>query len=98
MKHSQVDRIYKAVIALSVGLVCFVLAGNPQAAFAAMGPPLSINAQVLDGASSANRFIVRSTGGAAGINLTCLVLGCQVVEGVGDPDSRSEERRVGKEW
>src|SRR5436309_5391026 len=88
MKHSQVDRIYRAVIALWVGLVCFVLAGNPQAAFAAMGPALSINAQLLDGPSSANRFIVRSTGGDAGINLTCLVLGCQVVEGVGDPDSQ----------
>jgi subtilisin family serine protease len=32
------------------------------------------------------RFIVRNSGGVAAINTVCQLLGCNVVEGIGDPD------------
>jgi subtilisin family serine protease len=35
-----------------------------------------------------NRFIVRDSGGLLGINTSCALLGCQVLEGIGDPDGQ----------
>ena len=43
---------------------------------------LSLN---LGGSYSSTRLIVRDTLGLSGLNLTCLLLGCQVKQGIGDP-------------
>jgi subtilisin family serine protease len=55
----------------------------------AIMPPLThTNAQVLNALAAPNRFIVRDTAGASGIALTCSLLGCEVIEPLGDPDGQ----------
>ena len=42
----------------------------------------------LGGSYSSTRLIVRDTLGLSGLNLTCLVLGCQVKQSIGDPSGQ----------
>ncbi len=49
------------------------------------------SAQVLSlnlGGTGGTRLIVRDTLGLPGLNLTCILLGCQVQQGLGDPDGQ----------
>src|SRR5437588_12047558 len=78
-------------------LFCLILVVLLQAGLAATPASLRLNAQLLGGTSSAShasrasrasRFIVRDIAGLSGINLTCSLLGCQVLQGVGDPDGQ----------
>src|SRR6185437_16445270 len=69
---------------LTLCLWCLALISIPAAA--SPMPPVRLHAQL--GAiktSSPARFIVRDTQGLSGLNLTCSLLGCQVLEAVGDP-------------
>jgi subtilisin family serine protease len=65
-----------------------------QPGFAITAPaPKQVNAQLLGGLlggllGPTNRYIVRDSGGLLGLNLTCIVFGCKVVQGLGDPDSQ----------
>lgn len=88
MKKSHFNRRNKAKRVLWIALVCSTFVSYAQMGFAAMRSAVPINAQLLGGSSSPNRFIVRNTAGASGINFTCLVLGCQVLESIGDPDGQ----------
>jgi subtilisin family serine protease len=73
---------------LRIGLLCSVLAVYLQPAIASSLPRIDINAQVAIGTSSTFRYIVRDIQGLSGINLACSLLGCQVVESIGDPDGQ----------
>src|SRR2546423_2189996 len=42
----------------------------------------------LGGSYSSTRLIVRDTLGLSGLNLTCLLLGCKVKQGIGDPSGQ----------
>jgi subtilisin family serine protease len=60
-----------------------------QPGFAVAPPPSKVNAQLLGGLlGGTNRYIVRDTRGLLGLNLTCLLFGCKVLEGIGDPDGQ----------
>jgi subtilisin family serine protease len=51
----------------------------------------SASAQVLSlnlGGTGGTRLIVRDTLGLPGLNLTCILLGCKVQQGLGDPDGQ----------
>jgi subtilisin family serine protease len=56
--------------------------------------PTKTNAQLLGGLLGgggllpSTRYIVRDTQGLLGLNLTCLLFGCKVVEGIGDPNGQ----------
>ena len=88
MKQDHINRLTRIKNTLLIALACSLLVGSTQLGVAQMLPVSGINAQLLDGSSPQNRFIVRHTGGAPGINLTCLLLACQVVQGLGDPDGQ----------
>lgn len=59
-----------------------------QPGMAITSPAPKTNAQLLGGLLSTNRYIVRDTQGLLGLNLTCLLFGCKVLEGIGDPDGQ----------
>jgi subtilisin family serine protease len=63
-----------------------------QPGFAVAPPPPKVNAQLLGGLLGGllptQRYIVRDTKGLLGLNLTCLLFGCKVLEGIGDPDGQ----------
>lgn len=72
---------------LWVGLLTFLFLFL-QPAPATTLPPVHINAQVLSATTSPIRYIVRDSQGLAGIGSTCSLLGCQVLESIGDPDGQ----------
>jgi subtilisin family serine protease len=76
------DRCNKAKNALCIALVCSMFA-----LFVPQGIA-QINGPLFHQASPPSQFIVRDSAGSAGINLTCLLLGCQVLRGIGDPDGQ----------
>src|SRR5438477_4522042 len=88
MKQDHLNRLTRIKNTLLIALACSLLVGSTQLGVAQMLPVSGINAQLLDGSSPQNRFIVLHTGGVSGINLTCLLLACQVVQGLGDPDGQ----------
>lgn len=73
---------------LWIALLCAVLAACSQYARAAILPKIPIEAQFGSAVFSPAQFIVRDTQGLSGINLTCSLIGCQVLESIGDPDSQ----------
>lgn len=76
----------KAVI-LMFSVCCLVLA--PQWAAARPVPSVALDAQLaIAKTSSPARFIVRDTQGLPGLNFTCSLLGCQVIETIGDPNGQ----------
>jgi subtilisin family serine protease len=79
--------------------ICFVLilamfTVYVQPGFAIAAPAPKVNAQLLGGLLGGggllptSRYIVRDTRGLLGLNLTCLLFGCKVLEGIGDPDGQ----------
>lgn len=76
------DRCNKAKNALCIALVCSMFA-----LFVPQGIA-QINGQLFHQASPPSQFIVRDSAGSAGINFTCLLLGCQVLRAIGDPDGQ----------
>jgi subtilisin family serine protease len=65
-----------------------------QPGFALAPPAPKANAQLLGGLLGGlgllptQRYIVRDTRGLLGLNLTCLLFRCQVLQGIGDPDGQ----------
>ena len=85
-QHSRSKAGISVVLVLAL-LTVYVLPGF------AITPPKA-NAQLLSGLLGSggllptNRYIVRDAKGLLGLNLTCLVFGCKVLEGIGDPDGQ----------
>jgi subtilisin family serine protease len=77
-----------------VALILALFTVYVQPGMAITPPAPKTNAQLLGGLLggggllSANRYIVRDTQGLLGLNLTCLLFGCKVLEGIGDPDGQ----------
>lgn len=98
MKASRLkDRRGKAKNLLTVALVLCLLAAYGQPGFTLGLPSTNANAQLLGTWSAAtaqspgsanSRFIVRDTAGLSGLTFTCLLLGCNVIESVGDPNGQ----------
>ena len=94
MKATDLGCRKGAITRFFVALFCLILVVLLQAGLAATPASLRLNAQLLGGTSSAShasrasRFIVRDIAGLSGINLTCSLLGCQVLQSVGDPDGQ----------
>ena len=81
----------------SIVLIYLLFATYAQPGFAIALPGAKTHAQLLDALTSASassskstnaRFIVRDSIGLPGINLTCLLLGCNVLEMIGDPSGQ----------
>ncbi|HEU5232171.1 MAG TPA: S8 family serine peptidase [Terriglobales bacterium] len=51
-------------------------------------PSIALDAQLGGNVSSPARFIVRDTLGLPALKLTCFLLGCQVVQAIGDPNGQ----------
>lgn len=83
----------KAGVCIALILAIFTVYVQPAVAIA---PPVptKTNAQLLGGLLGGggllgtNRYIVRDTKGLLGLNLTCLLFGCKVLQGIGDPDAQ----------
>jgi subtilisin family serine protease len=96
MNHSEAfARHYsKAKAGVCVVLILSMFTVYVQPGFAITPPaPKQVNSQLLGGLlggllGPTNRYIVRSSGGLLGLNLTCIVFGCKVVTGLGDPDGQ----------
>jgi len=82
----------KTGICITLILALFMVYVQPG--FAIAPPAPKTNAQLLGGLLGgggllpSQRFIVRDTKGLLGLNLTCIVFGCKVLEGIGDPDGQ----------
>ena len=82
----------KALVCFALILSLFTVYVTPASALTP--PAAKTNAQLLGGLLGGGgllpsyRFIVRDTKGLLGLNLTCIVFGCKVVEGIGDPDGQ----------
>jgi subtilisin family serine protease len=74
--------------AISFVLICSTFMVYAQPAGAVTLPAPKMHAQLLGGLLTSNRYIVRDTKGLLGLNLTCLLFGCKVVQGIGDPDNQ----------
>ncbi|HWC15564.1 MAG TPA: S8 family serine peptidase [Terriglobales bacterium] len=85
--NSSPDR-FRTKLALRVVLICSLLAANFQSALAAVLPAPRMQAQLLAPALAPKRFIVRDSNGLLGINLSCLLLGCDVLGAIGDPSGQ----------
>jgi subtilisin family serine protease len=82
----------KAVLCFALIFSMFTVYVTPASAIT---PPVptKTNAQLLSLLSSTgllptNLYIIRDTRGLLGLNLTCLLFGCKVVQGIGDPDGQ----------
>jgi len=84
----------KSKAGISIVLVLALFTVYVQPGFAITSPAPKVNAQLLGGLLGGggllptSRYIVRDTNGLLGLNLTCLVFGCNVLEGIGDPDGQ----------
>src|SRR5947209_3769993 len=92
-RKSFLQNCSRAKAAICVALVLATLMTYVSPSFA-ITPPSKSNAQLLSGLLggggllATNRYIVRDTKGLLGLNLTCLLFGCKVLEGIGDPDAQ----------
>ena len=76
----------KAVL-LALSFCCGALA--PEVAAGRPMPPIALEAQLATAkVSYPARFIVRDTQGLPGLNFTCSLLGCQIVQAIGDPNGQ----------
>src|SRR5690348_6973785 len=75
--------LYTALLS-TIFFSCSVL----QSLLAAVLPPIHLQPQLFSRANSVARVVVRHSRGVSGINLTCALLGCQVVQAIGDPDGQ----------
>lgn len=82
----------KATLCLALILSLFTVYVQPT--FAITPAPAKTNAQLLGGLLGgggllpSSNYIVRDTKGLLGLNLTCVVFGCKVVENIGDPNNQ----------
>src|SRR3954447_18803959 len=92
-RKSFLQNCSRAKAGICVALVLATLMTYVSPSFA-ITPPPKTNAQLLSGLLggggllATNRYIVRDTKGLLGLNLTCLLFGCKVLEGIGDPDAQ----------
>lgn len=76
------SHIHFSVLGIALALISLPAFANPISA-------IRLTAQLGVGEISAPlRFIVRDTSGLSGLKLTCSLLGCQVLEPLGDPDGQ----------
>jgi subtilisin family serine protease len=94
-KYTFVQKYSRAKAGVCVTLILALFTVCVQPTFAIAPPPPKTNAQLLGGLLgggggllATNRYIVRDTKGLLGLNLTCLLFGCKVLEGIGDPDGQ----------
>ena len=89
-----VEKCSRAKAGVCATLILALFAVYVQPTFAITAAPAKTNAQLLGGLLggggllATNRYIVRDTKGLLGLNLTCLLFGCKVLEGIGDPDGQ----------
>ena len=92
MKNSTnfVHQCSRAKAALSIMLIFAMFTVYVQPGMAIASPAPKANAQLLGilGGIAPARYIVRDTNGLLGLNLTCLLFGCKVLEGIGDPNGQ----------
>lgn len=92
MQNLFVERCSKLRAGICVALMFSMFTVYVQPGFAITPPAPKVNAQLLGGLLGGllapNRLIVRDTRGLLGLNLTCLLFGCKVLEGIGDPDGQ----------
>ena len=96
MKSSNdfAHQMSKSKTGICITLILALFTVYVQPGFAIAPPAPKTNAQLLGGLLGGGgllptqRFIVRDTKGLLGLNLTCLVFGCKVLEGIGDPDGQ----------
>lgn len=88
MSGALVERCGKLRAGICIALMFSMFTVYVQPGFAITPPAPKTNAQLLGGLLANNRIIVRETRGLLGLNLTCLLFGCRVVEGIGDPDNQ----------
>jgi subtilase family protein len=68
--------------------LCFLVL-TPESSAGRPMPSIALDAQLVGSKiSSPIRFIVRDTQGLPGLNFTCSLLGCQVVQAIGDPNGQ----------
>ena len=79
----------RAGICVALILAFFTVYVQPGMAITPPAPKHT-NAQLLGilGGVAPARYIVRDTSGLLGLNLTCLLFGCKVLEGLGDPNGQ----------
>jgi subtilisin family serine protease len=88
---SFVEKCSRAKAGVCVALILALFTVYVQPTFAIAPPPPKTNAQLLGGLLGGggllgtNRYIVRDTKGLLGLNVTCLLFGCKVLQGIGDP-------------
>jgi len=93
-KKSFVEKCSLAKAGVSWALILALFTGFVQPTFAIAPPPAKTNAQLLGGLLGGggllgtNRYIVRDTKGLLGLNLTCVLFGCKVLQDIGDPDAQ----------
>src|SRR5437868_8242733 len=89
-----VEKCSRAKAGVCATLILALFAVYVQPTFAITAAPAKTNAQLLGGLLggggllATNRYIVRDTKGLLGLSLTCLLFGCKVLEGIGDPDGQ----------
>jgi len=89
MKATDLDHnISASKITFAIASLCSLLLVLSESAMAAIFPAIRTNLQFTSKAPAPIRYIVRHSQGAAGINFTCSLLGCQVVEAIGDADGQ----------
>lgn len=82
--NSNRRQLGKTRISLCIALIYSLLAMHLQLAGAITPPVPNSHAQLLGVLSSSNRFIVRDNLGLQGLNLACLLVGCNVLHAIGD--------------
>src|SRR5258708_7804831 len=93
-KYTFVQKCSRAKAGVCIALILAIFSVYVQPASAITPPPPKTNAQLLGGLLGGggllgtNRYIVRDTKGLLGLNLTCLLFGCKVLQGIGDPDAQ----------
>jgi subtilisin family serine protease len=90
-KHTFECSRVKSLVCFALIFAMFTVYVTPAGAIT---PPVpqKTNAQLLGGLLGGllptTNYIVRDTRGLLGLNLTCILFGCKVVEGIGDPNGQ----------
>ena len=82
------ERCSKLRAGICVALMFSMFTVYVQPGFAITPPAPKTNAQLLGRLLATNRLIIRDTHGLLGLNLTCLLFGYKVIEGIGDPNNQ----------
>ena len=93
-RNSFVEKCSRTKAGVCVALILAMFTVYVQPTFAITPPAPKTNAQLLGGLLGGggllgtSRYIVRDTNGLLGLNVTCLLFGCKVLQGIGDPDAQ----------